>query len=233
MQQGERRDADQADPLSTRLAQYRPLPASHELLALQSYLLESTRNVIPANIDTSKALDAHLLLPISLLPVGGDGEATKTSDQSDPSGVSEPEDWLLELEREHQDDVVLWTMDPTSETSSSIRKMLEDVHGKKRHPAQINLKKRGQASAVLRRLGWEMDEAQGVLVVIGNQPYTAERLTSMSKQELEGIMRSVGWVAEKATTGKKRVLVQAQWKKKPDLGGGHEEVAAANAKMRK
>jgi hypothetical protein len=68
--------------------------------------------------------------------------------------------------------------------------------------------------------------------MMGNEPLLASQLLEMSQQELESMMHTLGWKEEKKT-GKKKVLVQAQWKKKPELGGGHEEVAAEVAKMRK
>jgi len=40
----------------------RPLPRSHEILALQSYLLQSSYNVLPADLDTDAPLDANLVL---------------------------------------------------------------------------------------------------------------------------------------------------------------------------
>jgi hypothetical protein len=145
---------------------------------------------------------------------------------------TEPEGWLLELEREHEDDITIFHMDTSSETSSRIRRLLEGVHGKKRHPASIDLKTRGQVPAVLHRLGYPLDKREGVLVMMGNEPLLASQIFDMSQQELEAVMRAIGWKEEKKS-GKKKVLVQAQWKKKPELGGGHEEVAAENAKLRR
>jgi hypothetical protein len=81
-------------PKSTRTAMSsRPLPESHELLALQSYLLQSAYNVLPASIDPKQPLDAHTILNVGKLGVAG-GDVEKA--------------WLADLESEREDDIVVW-----------------------------------------------------------------------------------------------------------------------------
>jgi hypothetical protein len=81
-------------PKSTRTAlSSRPLPESHELLALQSYLLQSAYNILPASIDPKQPLDAHTILNVGKLgEAGGDVEKA----------------WLADLESEREDDIVVW-----------------------------------------------------------------------------------------------------------------------------
>ena len=63
----------------------RPLPSTHELLALQSYLLQSTTNYLPSNIDPHRPLDANIVL-----------------------GYDVDEAALRELERERVGEVIVW-----------------------------------------------------------------------------------------------------------------------------
>lgn len=192
------------DPLTTRLTPSRPLPPTHELLALQSYLLQSERNVLPSHIDPSQPLDAHVLLPIS---------------PSEFSGTA----WLRDLEAERAEDIVVWSVDPSSDTSIKVRQVLEEVHGKKKKVSAIALKGKGAVSEVLARLGHEgmrMNEKQGAMVVIGNEAIMASQVLHWSKSELEAKLKRIGWVAEKPREGIKRVLQQAKWKKAAE---GEEE----------
>lgn len=83
-------------PQATRKAlTSRPVPESHELLALQSYLLQSNYNILPASVDPRLPLDAH-----AVLNVGADKLGTSGSDAE--------KEWLADLEREREDDVVVW-----------------------------------------------------------------------------------------------------------------------------
>lgn len=81
-------------PKSTRTSlSSRPLPESHELLALQSYLLQSAYNILPASTDPKEPLDAHTILNVGKLGVAG-GDVEKA--------------WLADLESEREDDIVVW-----------------------------------------------------------------------------------------------------------------------------
>lgn len=83
-------------PLSTGKAMSRrPLPESHELLALQSYLLQSDYNILPESINPRLPLDAHAVLNVG-------------SSQLGSSGSDKEKTWLQDLEREREDDVVVW-----------------------------------------------------------------------------------------------------------------------------
>ena len=83
-------------PQSTRQAlSNRPLPESHELLALQSYLLQSHYNILPESVNPSLPLDAHTVLNVGSTHLG-------------TSGSDKEKAWLQDLEREREDDVVVW-----------------------------------------------------------------------------------------------------------------------------
>lgn len=83
-------------PQSTRQAlSSRPLPESHELLALQSYLLQSDYNILPSSVDPQLPLDAHTVLNVGSTHLG-------------TSGSDKEKAWLQDLEREREDDVVVW-----------------------------------------------------------------------------------------------------------------------------
>lgn len=96
-----------APPKTTRPAlRPRPIPASHELLALQSYILASQYNVLSENIDPSKPLDANTILGISASErrFGGvAGLAAKKGKEPE-----EEEAWLKDIESEWDDEVVVW-----------------------------------------------------------------------------------------------------------------------------
>lgn len=73
----------------------RPVPESHELLALQSYLLQSDYNILPASVDPQQPLDAHTVLNVGSNKLGASGSDVEKA-------------WLADLEREREDDVVVW-----------------------------------------------------------------------------------------------------------------------------
>lgn len=83
-------------PKSTRTAiSSRPVPESHELLALQSYLLQSAYNILPESVDPKQPLDAHAILNVGANKLGSAGGDVEKA-------------WLADLEREREDDVVVW-----------------------------------------------------------------------------------------------------------------------------
>lgn len=83
-------------PKSTRTAvSSRPVPESHELLALQSYLLQSAYNVLPESVDPKQPLDAHTILNVGVNKLGAEGGEVEKA-------------WLADLEREREDDIVVW-----------------------------------------------------------------------------------------------------------------------------
>lgn len=83
-------------PQSTRQAlSSRPLPESHELLALQSYILQSDYNILPESVNPQLPLDAHTVLNVGSAHLG-------------TSGSDKEKAWLQDLEREREDDVVVW-----------------------------------------------------------------------------------------------------------------------------
>lgn len=73
----------------------RPLPNSHELLAVQSYLLQSEYNLLPLDRDSSRPLDAETVMSFSAHRLGAEGSPEEKA-------------WLEELEQERHDDIVVW-----------------------------------------------------------------------------------------------------------------------------
>ena len=73
----------------------RPVPESHELLALQSYLLQSAYNILPESVNPKQPLDAHTILNIGANKLGAAGGDVERA-------------WLADLEREREDDIVVW-----------------------------------------------------------------------------------------------------------------------------
>ena len=73
----------------------RPLPPSHELLAIQSYLLASAYNVLPTTIDPSVPLDANSILAVNTHLLGEVGSPKEKA-------------WFKDLETEREDEIVIW-----------------------------------------------------------------------------------------------------------------------------
>jgi hypothetical protein len=74
------------------VAPARPIPASHELLAVQAWFLQSPFNTLPAHIDAKSPIDA----------------AAVTGYDVGPSGSSREAKWFAELENDGMGEVVIW-----------------------------------------------------------------------------------------------------------------------------
>lgn len=174
----------------------RPIPESHELIALQSYLLSSAYNTLPDSVDPQKPLDAH-----SVLGIGAHGLG--------PSGGQIEQAWLAELEAERHDEIVVWYGgNGKPQLPHEVLDLLSSIHGTHRHPTLMPLYARPDRSAILRiaeRLSIPLK--QYPVVMIGNEPLIAdpeglEELRLSGK--LETMMAKVGWthVAKKAWSPK-------------------------------
>ena len=73
----------------------RPIPQTHELLAIQSYILQSDYNVLPETVDPSQPLDANIVLGFAGHKLGEAGSDAEKA-------------WLDEIETERGDEVVIW-----------------------------------------------------------------------------------------------------------------------------
>jgi hypothetical protein len=74
------------------LAPPRPIPATHELLAVQAWLLQSPFNTLPARLDAKHPIDA---VAVTGFDVG-------------PADSVRQKEWLHELEKEGDGEVIVW-----------------------------------------------------------------------------------------------------------------------------
>ena len=151
---------------------------------MQSYLLQSTYNVLPHNIDPKQPLDANLVL-----------------------GYAADETALEELEAERAGDVVIWYgANGLPTPPHELLGLLQAVHGAERHPTMLALHNRPDLEKllpVLRRLGLDIDH--GAIAMVGNTVVTGdmEELDEMrASGKLEQLLESIGWV-KAAEAGKK------------------------------
>jgi hypothetical protein len=164
----------------------RPLPTSHELLALQSYVLESAYNILASDVDPSSPLDANAVLSISSHKLGKPGsEAEKV--------------WLSEIEKERKDDIVIWYGgDGSSQLPHAILDVLRAMHGPSRHPTLIPCHSRSDLrllQKIFDRLEFPLKHQP--LVMIGNTPIIGD---VEALEELRGsgklltMLEKIGWV---------------------------------------
>lgn len=171
-----------AHPRSFR-ADAHPLPETHELLALQSYILESPANHLPDDLDASVPLDAARII--------GNRAASRLRGRGSP----EEQAWLNELTTEAGDQVVLWFGSSTPPYYA-----LEGIisrHGHGRRPELISLAKREDGPAirdVLKRLGHNVDEVP--VLVLGGEVFDAstDRMDELrSSGQLAQKLAQIGW----------------------------------------
>lgn len=163
-----------------------PIPSSHEFLALQSYLLQSDHNSIPPHIDTSKPLDANHILGLSPSKLGRPGSAAESK-------------WLDELDKELEEDIVIWAPAGSDLEVEGIYVLLEKLHGNNHSPVIIELggrTDRVRIEEILGRLGIKMEKP---LVIIGNKQIVGglEELKEMYEaQTLDSELERIGWLDE-------------------------------------
>ncbi len=167
----------------------RPLPPSHELLAIQSYLLQSAYNVLPSSINPSQPLDANIVLGFS-------GEIGSPAEQV----------WLKELENERGDEIVIWFGgDGTNRHPHDVFGLLEKVQGSSRHPTLIPC--HGRTDLPLLKMIFDrlkIPLGRHPLIMIGNEPIIgdAERLEEMrSSGRLAEMLGKIGWRKEQKDHG--------------------------------
>ncbi|KGB80308.1 hypothetical protein CNBG_6146 [Cryptococcus deuterogattii R265] len=213
-------------PKTTRPAlRPRPIPASHELLALQSYILASQYNVLSENIDPSKPLDANTILGISASErrFGGvAGLAAKKGKEPE-----EEEAWLKDIESEWDDEVVVWFGgNGQKQLPHDVIDIITSSHSSNRHITYIPLYSRPDREiilSILARLGLPADSP---IIMIDNEPILGDLETLEELRlsgELERRLSKIGWKKtspQEERTGKK--LKMAVIKKKEN--GMIEEV---------
>lgn len=160
-----------------------PLPASHELLALQSFILDSSHATLAPAVDGASPLDAVMLLGSpGARRLGGTGSEREQA-------------WLQSLADENAARVVLWY-----DGERPPHYALEGVtarHGQGRRAALINTRQRrdsGAVNAVLQRLGHDL--ASNPVLVVGGEMFDAsqERMKELRDSgKLHEILTSMGW----------------------------------------
>ncbi|ORY26961.1 hypothetical protein BCR39DRAFT_539550 [Naematelia encephala] len=173
-------------PRTTRpAAGPRPLPSSHELLALQSYLLQSDYNILPQFTDPGAPLDANAVLSVGSHHLGKPGSA-------------EEDAWLAELEAEHADNIVVWYGgNGVAQSPVEILSTLESIHGPTKKPTLIPCHGRADLAllrSIFNRFG--VDIQRHPLIMIGTEPVVgdAEVLEEMSNSgRLNEMLAKIGW----------------------------------------
>lgn len=160
-----------------------PLPETHELHALQSFILESPANHLPDDMDASAPIDAARII------------GTRAASRLRGKGSPQEQTWLNELVTEAADKVVLWFASSTPPHYS-----LEGIisrHGQGRRPDLISLSKRPDGKTVrdvLKRLGHDVEKVP--VLVIGGEVFDAsvERMAELrSSGQLAQKLAQIGW----------------------------------------
>ncbi|KIR58183.1 hypothetical protein I314_06148 [Cryptococcus bacillisporus CA1873] len=183
-------------PKTTRPAlRPRPIPASHELLALQSYILASQYNVLSENIDPSKPLDANTILGISASESrlgGAAGLAAKKGKEQE-----EEEAWLKDIESEWDGEVVVWFGgNGQKQLPHDVIDIITSSHSSNRHITYIPLYSRPDREiifSILARLGLPADSP---IIMIDNEPILGDLETLEGLRlsgELERRLNKIGW----------------------------------------
>ncbi|WRT63139.1 uncharacterized protein IL334_000042 [Kwoniella shivajii] len=166
----------------------RPLPSSHELLAIQSYLLSSAYNVIPDHIDPSEPIDANTVLGMGTHKLG-------------PSGGNLEQVWLDELKGEREDEVIVWYGgDGRPNPPHEVLDFLASIHGPDRKPTLIPCHGRSDRFnllSILDRLSLPLRNHP--IIMIGNKPVVGD-LRNLEELrlsgELESMLSTIGWQKE-------------------------------------
>ncbi|WVF67003.1 hypothetical protein IAT40_001746 [Kwoniella sp. CBS 6097] len=179
-------------PLASRPALHpRPLPASHELFALQSYLLSSAYNIIPDDVNPEEPLDANTVLGVGAHKLG-------------TSGGDAEQAWLDELKGESEDEVIIWYGgDGRPNLPHEILDFLSSTHGTDRKPTLIPCHGRPDRSvllSILDRLSLPLREFP--IIMIGNEPVVGslQNLEELRLSgQLENMLSKIGWKKEETS----------------------------------
>ncbi|WVW81180.1 hypothetical protein I302_103171 [Kwoniella bestiolae CBS 10118] len=200
----------------------RPLPPSHELLALQSYLLSSAYNVIPNHVDPSEPIDANAVLGVGVHKLG-------------PSGGDLEQAWLDELKGEREDEVIVWYGgNGRPNLPHEVLDFLASTHGSSRKPTLIPCHARPDRStllSILDRLSLPLRDHP--IIMIGNKPVVGD-LRNLEELrlsgELESLLTQIGWKKEEKSAWKpkyakvtKRTLTEVEEALKAQAQAAFEE----------
>lgn len=156
---------------------------THELLALQSFVLESRSNRLPGDVDASQPIDAESII--------GARAASRLRGRGSPQEQA----WLSDLTTDASTEIVLWF---TSATPPHYA--LDGIisrHGHGRRPELISLSKRRDGPIIrdiLKRLGHNVNEVP--ILVIGGEVFDAsvERMDELrSNGQLAQKLAQIGW----------------------------------------
>jgi hypothetical protein len=158
------------------------LPPTHELLALQSFVLESPANNL-GDVDASKPLDAADLL------------GTHAARRLGVPGSPREKQWFQELASEHAHSIVMWygSIQPPHYALEGISAR----HGEGRRPTLIATAQRKDGEtieAIFARLGHDLSAAP--VLVIGGEVFdaTPERMQELRESgELTKRLGQIGW----------------------------------------
>ncbi|OCF72396.1 hypothetical protein I204_06775 [Kwoniella mangroviensis CBS 8886] len=200
----------------------RPLPSSHELLALQSYLLSSAYNVIPSHVDPSEPIDANAVLGVGVHKLG-------------PAGGDLEQAWLDELKGEREDEVIVWYGgNGRPNLPHDVLDFLASTHGSSRKPTLIPCHARSDRLAllsILDRLSLPLRDHP--IIMIGNKPIVGD-LRNLEELrlsgELESMLAEIGWKKEEKSAWKpkyakvqKRTLTEVEEALKAQVQAAFEE----------
>ncbi|KAL7423980.1 hypothetical protein Q5752_001565 [Cryptotrichosporon argae] len=164
----------------------RPLPPSHELMALQSFILGSEYNVLPASTDGTSPLDAHVVL----------GHTPRLG----PAGSPAEQAWLDDIAAEHADDVTVWYgADGSSAVPAFVLDLLAELTD--RAPTLVPCHARPDVAAlraVFNRLS--IDFSTSPVLFVGNEAISADRETLLElvkSGELHRMLHRAGWARTK------------------------------------
>ncbi|KAI9633299.1 uncharacterized protein MKK02DRAFT_39278 [Dioszegia hungarica] len=194
-----------------------PIPFSHELLALQSYLLQSSHNALPPNINPSKPLDGNAILSISPAKLGRPGSANEAA-------------WLRELEHEREEDIVIWAPAASGVEVEGMYEVLGKLHHNAKSPSLIQLQDRSDGEVlekIMTRLGVEVKKP---LMMLGNKRVVGgltELKRMMKAGELETELERIGWLDAKKVKEMKEKVYEVV---KPFAVKGDKGEAAAEGK---
>ncbi|OWZ69380.1 hypothetical protein AYX14_05248 [Cryptococcus neoformans] len=213
-------------PKTTRPAlRPRPIPASHELLALQSYILASQYNILPEDVDPSKPLDANTILGISAAAKKSGGEAGLggTNDKQGKEEGEVGEEWLKDIESEWDDEVVVWFGgNGRKQPPHDVIDIIASSHSSNRHITYVPLHSRPDREvilSILARLGLPAT-ADSPIVMIGNEPILGDLKTLEEMRlsgELEKRLSKIGWKKVKEERKKKKLKMAMVKKKEKGL----------------
>ncbi|BEJ14515.1 hypothetical protein CspHIS471_0402820 [Cutaneotrichosporon sp. HIS471] len=159
-----------------------PLPSTHELLALQTFILESPANNL-GDIDAAQPLDAVDLL------------GTHAARRLGNSGSSREQKWLKELSDQQSRTVVLWygSISPPHYAIEGISAR----HGEGRRPTLISTAQRTDGETIegiFSRLGHDLSAAP--VLVLGGEAFdaTEDRMKVMRESgDLAERLAQIGW----------------------------------------